>query len=85
MSPLIEVQHGYADSQRFIANRAGTYLSCSIVCRTSFSCLRVPYEGAAAWEHLSVQRSVVSVGQLAEAVIGCHVCTSKHDFSDAFI
>ena len=84
MSSLIEMQHGYAVSQRFIADCAGTYLSCSTVCLPSFSSLRVPHEGAAAWEHSSVHRSVVSVGQLAEAVIGCHVCTSKHDFSDAF-
>ena len=66
----------------FIANRAGTYLSCSTVCLTSCSRLHVPYNVLAPCGLSSIQRSVVSVGQLAEAVIGCHVCTSKHSLSE---
>ena len=78
-SPLLSRR---ARSTHFGAIHNGTQLLRSTQPLTCFSVLRASFGKLAAWEHSSIQRSVVGVGQLAQAVIGCHVCTSEDSLSE---
>lgn len=62
----------------FIANRAGTYLSCSTVCLTSCSCLHVPYNALAPWgafKHTAICSQCWTAGRGGHRLSCLHVKT----------